>query len=180
VIMVTTDALVRLWQHYDDQANTPFTGAKRARKLADRMDVVLKSPNSRRILRALPKDATDAVDVIEHMSDVEFDGFIHGVITKYDIGGETTGKAGYVEPPESIAETQALSCEQEYEPTYSVIKEFQRRENRWAVFVRRKDFDGPITDKLVGMYAYESQADAVIKALLYLDEKTLKEMWMYL
>lgn len=229
--MVNTTDLVRLWQHYDDQAQTPFTGAQRARKLADRIDAVLKSPNKTKLLRSLPRDAAGpggAIDIIEHMNNVEFDAFLGGVISSSDIPAcethaEMTGGFEYTRPKMPPEHEKAMVAawrpslddlwydtlsrskdiglrkqtfgkrakelgytndEIDYylsvdPPVYTIVKTFNERENKWYVFVRHS-FSGAIIDKVVGVYAYESQADAVIKAQARLDEKTLKEMWTYL
>jgi len=207
--MVNTNDLVRLWQYYDEQSNTPFTGHEHAKFLANRIDAVLNSPDKTKLLRQLPKSASEAVSVIEGMNDVEFDAFLKGIISSSDIPACQTSHSGQPEPNRPSLDDLWYYAPQKADiglrkhkfvnrakelgytdreidyyfiidpPTYTIIKEFKERENRWFVIVQRR-FSVTIIDKILGVYAYESQADAVIKAQSFLDEKTLKELWTYL
>lgn len=162
IIMVNTNDLVRLWQHYDDQSKTPFTGHAHAKFIADRIDAILSSPNKTKLLRQLPKSASDAVSVIKGMNDVEFDAFLKGVITSSDIPAcepET-------EPPYE-------------EPRYIVSIDYDRYNDflseRWNVHLTRKD-DNSENMKTVAAYAYRNAAEALAH-ILPTDQDILKELW---
>jgi hypothetical protein len=155
--MVTTDALVGLYQHYDDQANTPFTGAARARRIADRLYAILNKTYRPKLLRALPKNASDAVEQINQMSDEEFEAFI------------TTTSL----PSGTACETE--SDEPRYELTVDHDEGNDWYSLRWNVHLTRS-FGGSSIRKTVAAYVYQNAAETLV-IVLPKDQETLELLW---